>query len=87
MIVKRITATIIGSATAALLFLGTVVASGPQPGQGPWLPCPNNSIVCASQLGPDLDPTDEDFDCLTHNGTAGVALQNGNNARAHCWPA
>ena len=64
---------------------GSAQAAGPSAGQGPWMPCPNNSPTCASQLGPDLDPTDEDFDCLTNNGSPGVALQNANTGRAHCW--
>ena len=77
---------LLGAALLALFVSGgAALAAGPSPGQGPWLLCPNNSFVCASQLGPDLDPTDEDFDCLTRNGRVGIALQNGNNQRAHCW--
>lgn len=79
---------IVAFASTALglaVWVGGVGAAGPTPGQGPWQRCPNNSVICAGQLGPDLDPSNEDFDCLTNNGSAGIALINGNSARAHCW--
>ena len=81
----RITAFLAGAVLSLSVWVGVAQAAGPSPGQGPWLPCPNNSPICASALGPDLDPSDQDFDCLTRNGRLGVALQNGNSARVHCW--
>ena len=78
-------ASLLASSVLALSAVGTAAAAGPSPGQGPWLRCPNNSPTCALQVGPDLDPTDQDFDCLTNNGTPGVALQNGKNQRVHCF--
>lgn len=81
---------IVSLASAALglaVWVGGVGAAGPTPGQGPWQLCPNNSEICARQLGPDLytDVNDEDFDCLTRNDRAGIGLINGNSGRAHCW--
>ena len=64
---------------------GVAVAAGPAVGNGPWVLCPNNSSVCAAQLGPDLDTTNENFDCLTRNGSPGHALQNANTGTARCW--
>lgn len=76
----------LSSAALALgLWAGAAQAAGPSPGQGPWQACPNDSVVCAGQLGQDLNPTNQTFDCMTKNGRAGHGLQNGNNARAHCW--
>jgi len=81
----RLTISIASAALALGLWAGAAQAAGPTPGQGPWQACPNNSVVCAAQLGPDLDPTNETFDCMTKNGHMGRGLQNGNNARAGCW--
>jgi len=72
-------------ALLAALWAGTAAAAGPQPGHGPWVVCPNDSPVCAAQLGPDLDPTDEDFDCRTRNGRLGHALQSSTTGTVHCW--
>lgn len=83
----RFTSIFVALIVALTLSTSAALAAGPRPGQGPWLYCPNGSPVCSSQLGPDLDPTNEHFDCLTKNGTPGIALQNRNNARAHCWPS
>jgi hypothetical protein len=69
----------------ALALQAGIAAAGPKPGNGPWVFCPNNSPTCAAQLGPDLDPADEDFDCLTRSGQPGIGLQNLNNQRAGCW--
>ena len=70
----------------ALAILGGIAsAAGPAPGNGPWVLCPNNSSVCAAQLGADLDSSNEIFDCLTNNGSPGRALQSANTGRAHCW--
>ena len=79
-------ASIVAATIVASLFVtGAAMAAGPTPGHGPWSYCPNASPVCANQLGPDLDPTTEYFECLTRNGKQGIALQNGKNARAQCW--
>jgi hypothetical protein len=75
----------LGAAVLALTVWSGVATAGPTPGNGPWILCPNNSPACAAQLGPDLDPTDEDFDCLTRSGQPGIGLQNLNNQRAGCW--
>lgn len=72
---------------AIVLSSGVALAAGPTPGRGAWLFCPNGSPVCASQLGSDLNLTNEHFDCLTKNGKPGIALQNRHNSRAHCWPS
>ena len=80
--------------TLAQVILGFAIwgsvalAAGPSAGNGPWVLCPNDSTgdsVCAAQLGPDLNSTNENFDCVTRNGSAGHALQNANTGRAHCW--
>ena len=69
----------------SVLSVSNAFAAGPTPGRGPWIACPNNSPVCAAQLGDDIDPTNEVFDCETRNGRAGVALQNSNSGNAKCW--
>ena len=77
--------------TLAQVILGLAIwgsaalAAGPSPGSGQWVACPNNNPVCASQLGPDLDPTNEIFDCDANNGRPGAALQHAGTGRAHCW--
>ena len=60
-------------------------AAGPRPGNGPWVACPDSDEYCASQVGPDVVPGDDDFDCLTRSGQPGYALWSVNNARVGCW--
>ena len=64
---------------------GTALAAGPSAGSGPWVLCPNNSSICAAQLGPDLNTTNENFDCTARNGRAGHALQHSGTGSVHCW--
>ena len=79
-------ATIIVLVLVTLFAWGAVAsAAGPTPGHGPWVACSNNNPACASQLGPDIDPSNEVFDCLTRNGRLGHALQNSNTGAAKCW--
>jgi hypothetical protein len=72
-------------AAGLALWSGAALAAGPTPGRGPWVACPNESPVCTAQLGPDLDPADDDFDCLTRNGRPGHALQSSTTGTARCW--
>ena len=69
----------------SVLSVSNAFAAGPTPGRGPWIACPNNSVVCEAQLGPDLDGTNEVFDCQTRNGRLGAALQNSHSGNVKCW--
>ena len=60
-------------------------AAGPSAGTGPWVACSNNNPICASQLGPDINPDNEVFDCWTRNGRLGHALQNSRTGSVKCW--
>ncbi len=64
---------------------GVATAAGPTPGNGPWVACSNNNSICASQLGPDLNPSNEIFDCMTRGRRMGHALQSSNTGSAKCW--
>ncbi len=64
---------------------GLSLAAGPSPGNGPWTACSNNSSVCARQLGSDVNPDNEVFDCWTRNGRLGHALQSSNTGSVKCW--
>ena len=79
------TIALVQAVLALMIWGGVALAAGPSPGNGPWVLCPNNSSICAGQLGPDRDTNNEIFDCLTNNGSAGRALQNVNSGNAHCW--
>jgi len=72
-------------ALAGGLFGGVALAAGPSAGTGPWVICQNDSSVCASQLGPDLNPNNENFDCIARNGRPGHALQHSGTGAVHCW--
>ncbi len=76
-------------ATPIALLLGLLAISpafaGPTAGHGPWVPCPNESPICAEQLGPDLVPSNDGFDCMTRNGRMGYALQSSTTGTVHCW--
>jgi hypothetical protein len=67
------------------LGVGSAALAGPTAGHGPWVPCPNQSPVCEGQLGPDLDTTNDGFDCMTRNGRLGYALQSSTTGTVHCW--
>ncbi len=70
---------------ALSVWSGVALAAGPSSGNGPWIACPNNNPICASQLGADINPNNEVFDCWTRNSSLGHALQNSNTGSAKCW--
>ncbi len=72
-------------AVLVALWAGATAFAGPTAGHGPWVVCPNESPVCAAQLGPDVDPTNTWFDCMTRNGRLGYALQSSTTGTVHCW--
>ncbi len=76
---------LVSAAAALSIWGGTAFAAGPSGNSGPWIPCPNNNPICAGQLGADLNPLNQIFDCLTTNGRAGHALQSSNTGTARCW--
>ncbi len=72
-------------ALALSIWSGAALASGPTPGHGPWVACSDSDPTCAFILGSaDLTPGNGIFDCLTPNGSAGVAVLNINSGKVHC---
>jgi hypothetical protein len=78
---------LVSTLVALLLALvaGPSAFAGPSAGHGPWVVCPNDSPICAEQLGPDLDLTNDGFDCMTRNGRPGYALQSSTTGTVKCW--
>jgi len=82
------TIALVQAGLALSIWGGVALAAGPEPGNGPWVACPNDRVgdsVCADALGPDRDVDNQIFDCLTQNGSDGRALQNSNSGNVHCW--
>ena len=78
-------AAILGPVALALsIWSGAALASGPTPGNGPWVACTDSNLTCELSLGSDLIAGNGMFDCVTPNGSAGVGVLNVNSGKAHC---